>query len=59
MGVSLVQGGSGFPFFAPSTYSYVCCEDVCSVVVGRNEIPYPSIDGMLEKVYVPFLPCAS
>ena len=23
MGVSLVQGGSGFPFFAPSMYQYI------------------------------------
>ena len=38
IGMSLVQGGSGYPFFAPCIFSYLCGTDLCSNVVGRNEI---------------------
>ena len=50
IGVSLLQGGSGVPFFEPSTYKYICCGDVRSVVVGRSEMPYQSIDDIFTKV---------
>lgn len=50
IGVSIVQGGSGFPFFAPSTYSYLCGVDLCSIVVGRDEIPDPEVEKTLQDV---------
>lgn len=50
MGVSIIQGGSGYRFFAPSTFSYFCGTDVCSAMVGRDEIPDPEIERTLQKV---------
>ena len=41
MGVSLIQGGSGYP---QSTFSYLCGKQSCSLLVGRNEIPDPDVD---------------
>ena len=52
MGVSLVQGGSGFPFFAPSMYQYICSGDVRSVVVGRCEVPHQCIHDAIDKVKI-------
>ena len=57
MGVSLVQGGSGFPFFAPSQYQYICSGDVRSVVVGRSEVPHQQIDDAIDKVCDFYLLC--
>ena len=54
IGVSLMQGGSGYPFFAPSVYDYICGIDVCSITVGPDEIPNPDITEMLQKVKYPF-----
>ena len=34
MGVSLIQGGSGYP---QSSFSYLCGKQSCSLLVGRNE----------------------
>ena len=48
--VYIVQGGSGYPFFAPSTFSYLCGADVCSIVVGREEIPDPEVEKTLHEV---------
>lgn len=28
-----------FHIFAPSTIKYVCSEDICSLKVGRSEVP--------------------
>ena len=50
IGVSIVQGGSGYPFFAPSTFSYLCGADLCLIVVGREEIPDPEVEKTLHEV---------
>ena len=50
IGVSIAQGGSGYPFFAPSTFSYLCGKDVCSIIVGREEIADPEVEQTLQKV---------
>lgn len=50
MGVLLAQGGSGFPFFAPSQYQYICSGDVRSVAAGRSEVPHQHIDDVIDKV---------
>ena len=49
IGVSLVQGGSGVPFFAPSTFQYICSGDICSLKVGRSEVPHKSIHDIIDK----------
>lgn len=50
MGVSLIQGGSGYPLFAPSTFSYMSGSDVCSTLVGREEIADPEVKQALDEV---------
>ena len=45
MGMSITQGGSGYPYFAPSMYKYICGEDVCSIEPEIDEIP----DFQLQK----------
>jgi hypothetical protein len=49
-GVSIVQGGSGYPYFAPSTFSYISGEDTCSIVATQDEIPDPEVEEALQKV---------
>lgn len=50
MGISIVQGGSGYPFFAPSTFSYLCGNDLPSIAVGRNEIADSNVEHMLQEI---------
>ena len=39
VGVSLAQGGSGYQFFAPSTFAYLSGKDPSDIMVDRTEIP--------------------
>ena len=48
MGISIVQGGSGYPFLAPSTFSYLSGTDLCSIIVGRSEIPDPEVEKTVQ-----------
>ena len=50
MGISIVQGGSGYPFLAPSTFSYLSGTDLCSIIVGRSEIPDPEVEKTVQDV---------
>jgi hypothetical protein len=50
VGVSLVQGASGYPFFAPSTFAYLCGKDPCNIVVDQTEIPNYEVQSTLEKL---------
>ena len=50
MGVSVVQGGSGHPYLAPSLFSYICGVDTCSILINRDEIPDSDIEEALQKV---------
>ena len=49
-GMSLIQGGSGYPFFAPSVYDYICGQDVCSIVPTIDEILDPELKTALVEV---------
>ena len=50
MGMSIVQKGSGFPFFAPSVYSYISRMDLWSITVAQEEIPHAGTCAALLKV---------
>ena len=50
MGVSIVQGGSGYPYFAPSTFSYLSGVDTLSILATQEEIADPEIKEALRKV---------
>lgn len=50
--MSLVQGGSGFPFFSQSLYDYICGKDVCSIQPTFDEIPDTSLKTTLTQVNI-------
>ena len=50
MALSLLNGGSGFPFLAESTYEYLCGVPLSSVTVLDNEIPSYEVKELLDKV---------
>ena len=50
MGVSIMQGGSGYPFFAPCVYDYLCGKQPWELNVSREEIPDTGIVSILENV---------
>ena len=50
MGMSVVQGGSGYPFFSPPIYDYICGTDLGLIIVECNEIPDPEIQSTIQKV---------
>ena len=39
IGVSVVQDGSGYPYFAPSTFSYLCHMSTHSIIATPEDIP--------------------
>ena len=49
--MSLVNGGSGFPYFAPAMYSYLSGQDVCSIVATVEEVPNAELKAALTKVW--------
>lgn len=50
IGMSLIQGGSGYPFFAPAVYDYICGQDVCNIVPTIDEIPDAQLKTALVEV---------
>ena len=50
VGMSIVQGGSGYPFFAPSVYEYIAGKDVCSIYPDVEEIPDIDVNNCVVKV---------
>jgi hypothetical protein len=54
MAMSLVHGGSGFPFFAPPMYQYLCGMEVSSIDVRMEDVPNLEVRSLLEKVYTQF-----
>ena len=50
VGMSIVQGGSGYPFFAPSVYDYITGKDVCSIYPSIEEVPDLDVRDCVLKV---------
>lgn len=50
MAMSLAQGGSGFPFFSPCVFKYLCGVDISSIPIQHNQVPDPDAMELLEKV---------
>ena len=50
MAISLVQGGSGFPFFAPPVYQYLCGVEMPTIEL--QDVPNFEVISLLEKVYM-------
>lgn len=50
VGMSIVQGGSGCPFFGPSVYDYITGKDVCTMSPTVEEIPDMEVKNCVVKV---------
>jgi len=50
MAMSLVQGGSGFPFLAPPMYDYLCGREISTIEVCMQDVPNLEVLSLLEKV---------
>lgn len=50
MAMGLVQGSSGFPFFSPPAYEYLCGKDVLSITVTLQDVPLYEVRELLDQV---------
>ena len=50
VGMSIIHGGSGYPFFAPSLFQYLCGHDVCTITPSLEEAPDHELKMVLVKV---------
>ena len=50
MAISLLQEGSGFPFFAPPIYQYLCGADIATIEVAMEDIPDFEVRNLIEEV---------
>lgn len=52
VGMSFIHGGSGYPFFTPSLYTYVCGENVCNISPLITEVPDHELRTVLVEVCI-------
>ena len=50
--MSVMQGGSGFPFMADAVYNYFCTGDSTGIIVPNDKVPNHILRCALEKVCV-------
>ena len=50
MAMSLVQEGSGFPYFAPPVYEYLCGAELSSIKVTVDDVPNLEVRAFIEEV---------
>lgn len=48
--MSIVQGGSGFPFLAEAVYAFLCTNKCFGVMVNTDSVPYPTLLPLLNEV---------
>ena len=48
--MALVQGSSGFPFFSPPAYEYLCGKDALSLTVTLRDVPVFEARRLLDQV---------
>lgn len=46
----MMQGGSGYPFFAPCVFQYICGKELSEIMISRDEIPDQEIVSALQRV---------
>ena len=49
MALSLIQGGSSFPYFAEPMYDYLCGEDASSIKVSAEDVPSIDVAQLLKR----------
>ena len=50
VGMSFIHGGSGYPFFAPSLFKYICGEGLCNIKPSIEEVPETELRMILTEV---------
>ena len=50
MAMTVVNCSSGYPFLAPSVYSYLCGTPLSNIVIADDEVPTFEIRNLMEKV---------
>ena len=48
--MSILQGGSGLPFFAPPVYNYLVHGSCTGISIDTADVPDPALKSTLEKV---------
>ena len=49
MALSLVQGGSGFPYLAPPVFKYLCGQDIAEIRVAIEDVPNIEVHVFVKK----------
>lgn len=49
--MSIAQGGNGFPFLSKVVYSYITSGKYTNIDIDLNDIPDPTLQFALVKVY--------
>lgn len=52
MAMTIVNCGSGYPFFAPSVFSCLCGKSLTAIEIGDDEVPNYETQAMIEKVQI-------
>ena len=57
MAMSLLQGGSGFPFIAPSVYKYLSLggAELNAIDISAHDVPRPDVKVLIEEIYYCFV----
>ena len=50
MAMSVIQGGSGFPFLSPCVYAYISCATYTNIKIATDDIPDATLKFAVEKV---------
>ena len=53
--MSIMQGGSGFPFLAEPVYRYMCTGESTGIVVSNDQVPDHTLRFVLDKVWIVFV----
>ena len=54
MAMAVIQGGSGFHYFAPCIYHYLCGAEVSFISVSADDIPDYEVSSVVQKVIICF-----
>ena len=50
MAMSLVHGGSGFPFISPCVFKYLCGENPLEISVETSDVADMTVRAMVDEV---------
>ena len=59
MAMSIVQGGSGFPFLAPAVYEYLVSGKCTGITLQNSDVPDHTLQFVLSKVSFSIINSAS